>query len=258
MRAERRALLGTHVHAAHPRRRIVHVAILGRDVEIAEHHEVGDALAPRSSSQRVSASSHLQLVGEFLGARRLAVRHVQVDDAEIAAASGRREHAARRIVEVGDVAHDVGHRVTRQQRDAVVGFLAAEDAVVSRGRELRRAGSRGPGSWFPAARPRRESACAAIRAAARRARAASSRSRWRSKTCHRLAVAAAHWTRPCWRSSAFTSGGRPRNSTNASSALRLPPADRMASRKRCATPRSNTPCSSNAANASAASTSAHL
>ena len=38
---ERGALFGTHVHAADPRRRVVHVAILGSDVEIAQHHEAG-------------------------------------------------------------------------------------------------------------------------------------------------------------------------------------------------------------------------
>src|SRR6185437_11883309 len=63
---------------------------------------------------------------------------------------------------------------------------------------------------------------------------------------------------PCWRKSARTSGRRPRNSTKASRASRLPPRLRMESRKRCAVRRSNTPFSSNAAKASAASTSTHL
>ena len=38
---QRGALLGTHVHAAHPGRRVVHVAIFGRDVEVAQHDEPG-------------------------------------------------------------------------------------------------------------------------------------------------------------------------------------------------------------------------
>src|SRR5262249_19163188 len=63
---------------------------------------------------------------------------------------------------------------------------------------------------------------------------------------------------PCCFSSARMSGRRPRTSTKASSASRLPPRARMASRKRCAVSRSNTPFSSKAANASAARTSAHL
>src|SRR2546429_3526640 len=63
---------------------------------------------------------------------------------------------------------------------------------------------------------------------------------------------------PCCRSSAVTSGRRPRNSMNASSASRLPPRLKIASRNRSAVGRSNTPRSSKAAKASAASTSAHL
>src|SRR6185437_5566248 len=49
---------------------------------------------------------------------------------------------------------------------------------------------------------------------------------------------------PCWRKSARTSGRRPRNSTKASRASRLPPRLRMESRKHCAVLRSNTPFSS--------------
>ena len=39
MPCQRRAFLGTHMNAAHPRGRVVYVAILRRDIEIAQHHE---------------------------------------------------------------------------------------------------------------------------------------------------------------------------------------------------------------------------
>ena len=50
MRRERGALLGAHVHAAHPGGRIVHVAIFGRDVEVAEHDQARDASRLRASA----------------------------------------------------------------------------------------------------------------------------------------------------------------------------------------------------------------
>ena len=129
--------------------------------------------------------------------------------------------------------------MARQQRDAVVGLLAAEDAVVTGRGEFRHAGSPGPASWFPAAQPRRADACAAtqqlLAAHAQRVHVPGGNRKLVLPTGHRPRWRQLTGPRPCWRSSAFTSGGRPRNSTNASSALRLPPCDRMASRKRCAT-----------------------
>ena len=136
---------------------------------------------------------------------------------------GRGEHAARRIVEVGDVAHEVRHRLTREQRDAVVGLLAAEDAVISGGREFRVREVRVLHLGFLQRDDVRANSRAAIRAAARRARAGEftfqvAIENSSSPLGHRRG-GRVHWTRPCWRSSAFTSGGRPRKSTNASSAF---------------------------------------
>jgi hypothetical protein len=76
-----------------------------------------------------------QLVSEFFRARRLAIRDIQVDHPEIA--NGRREDATRRIIEIRDIADEVSHGQARQQGHAVVRLLAAEHAVVTRGRELR-------------------------------------------------------------------------------------------------------------------------
>src|SRR5690606_25632090 len=73
---------------------------------------------------------------------------------------------------------------------------------------------------------------------------------------HRTASSAV--SMPACFSSGSSCGARPRNATNESSASRLPPTASTALRKRSAVARSNAPASSNAANASAASTSAHL
>src|ERR1700733_2846328 len=67
-----------------------------------------------------------------------------------------------------------------------------------------------------------------------------------------------HAAIPVCLSSALTAGSRPRNRTKASIASTLPPLLRIESRNRDAVAPSNTPASSNASNASAASTSAHL
>jgi len=67
-----------------------------------------------------------------------------------------------------------------------------------------------------------------------------------------------HAAIPVCLSSARTSGSRPRNRTKASIASKLPPLLRIESRKRVAVAPSNTPACSNASNASAARTSAHL
>src|SRR5688572_11259063 len=196
-----------------------------------------------------------EFVGEFLRARRLAVGYVEIDHP--VAANGGGEYPSRRVVEVRDVADEVRHRRARQQRDSVVGFLAAEYAVIPRGGELRMRKVRvlhlgllqcndvGSDLGQPlhelfAAHPQRIDVPGGDREGVA------------------TTGGGVHPPRPCWRSSALTSGGRPRKSTKASSALRLPPCERIESRKRCATARSNTPRSSKAAKASAASTSAHL
>ena len=82
-----------------PALRIVHVAVVGRDVEVAEHHKVADAR--RSSAPAIRARLRAsELVSNFATAHRFAVHHVQVDDAHVA--HGRGEHALLRIVESGD------------------------------------------------------------------------------------------------------------------------------------------------------------
>ena len=63
---------------------------------------------------------------------------------------------------------------------------------------------------------------------------------------------------PLWRSNASSCGLRPRKAMNASMMSRLPPISSISSRNRIAVGGSNRPLSSNAENASAARTSAHL
>src|SRR3546814_5488744 len=63
-----------------PDGRVVHVAVVGGDVEVAQHHQ------PRvrrdlGREPVVHGVEPAQLVGVFLGAHVLAVDHVQVDDA---------------------------------------------------------------------------------------------------------------------------------------------------------------------------------
>src|SRR5262249_43903247 len=70
--------------------------------------------------------------------------------------------------------------------------------------------------------------------------------------------AAAGRAMPCSSRSGPICGSRPREATKGASGSRLPPDERMQSRKRAAVDRSKGPGTRNAAKASAASTSAHL
>lgn len=134
---EVRALLRRDEVLADPFRRIVHVLVVRRDIEIAEQRQPWMALQfflePRM--QRVEP---LQLVDELVGFRRLPVREIGADDAR--AVDGYRDHALLRVVEAGDVAHHVGfverQRVACENRHAVVGLLAREPAAVTGGSEV--------------------------------------------------------------------------------------------------------------------------
>ena len=94
-------------------RRVVHVAVVGGDVEVAQHDQRGCA---RSSSRQpvVHGLQPAQLVGVLVGAHVLAVDHVQVDDAQVA--DGRREHALLLVLEAGDADLHVAARDSRDSR----------------------------------------------------------------------------------------------------------------------------------------------
>lgn len=129
---EVRALLRRHEVLAFPFRRIVHVAVFRRDVVVAEQRELRVALQ-LGAQPRLQRVEPLHLVDELVGVERLAVREVGGHDAH--AVDRRGDHALLRIVEAGDVAHDVrfvdDERVAREDRDTVVGLLAREPAAVT-------------------------------------------------------------------------------------------------------------------------------
>ena len=112
-----------------PRRRIVHVAIVRRDVEVAEHDQ------PRRArefirEERRHPGQPVQLVFVLVRADGLAVDDVQVDDAQRpfrrrARAAGRRpEDAPLRIVETVDAVLHVVDLAAREDGDAVVRLLS--------------------------------------------------------------------------------------------------------------------------------------
>src|SRR5690606_21908424 len=246
--AERRSLGGRAVDLALPRGRVVHVPVLGRDVEIADDDEalVAIELARELRAKRLEP---LKLVDVFLRLEALTVRHVEPIDPH--AAHGRAEHAPLRVFESIELGNDILERLPREERDAVVGGLAVRDRPVAElgehvggellVRELRllKREHVGPMLVQPGDHVLEPDAQAIDVP---------------SRDSHAAAVS----TMPAWRSSASMSGSRPRNATNASSAGRLPPTARISRRNRSAVAASSTPVSSNAAKASAASTSAHL
>jgi hypothetical protein len=75
-----------------------------------------------------------QLVDVFVGIDRLAVRHVGAHDAH--AVDGGGQDALLLVLEARVVLHHVGDRQLRQDRHAVVGFLAAEGDLVAGGVDL--------------------------------------------------------------------------------------------------------------------------
>ena len=123
---------------------IVDVAILGGDVEVAEHEQARVA----GEERREVAAQPLepgQLVAVLLGTDRLAVRHVDIDDAHAAtwprsrAAADRRRRACRMTTSASGFA--------RQDGDAVVGLLAEMHGGIAERARPRRAGNCSSGSF---------------------------------------------------------------------------------------------------------------
>ncbi len=117
---------------------IVHVAVVGRDVEVAEHDQVR-MLAHFLAQPFAHRGEPAQLVLELLAAHGLAVDHIQVDDADglrrirgSGSADRGGEHALLRIVETGDRGDAfAGERQAADQGHAVVGLLPAEHAAIA-------------------------------------------------------------------------------------------------------------------------------
>src|SRR3546814_8712944 len=95
-----------------PDGRVVHVAVVGGDVEVAQHHQ------PRvhrdlGREPVVHGVAPAQLVGVFLGAHVLAVDHVQVDDAH--AVDGGGDHPLLLVIEAGNADLHVVDRAVRSE-----------------------------------------------------------------------------------------------------------------------------------------------
>src|SRR6185312_11837278 len=104
-----------------PGDRIVDVAVVRADVEVAQHHQLRVTLQ-LARQELAYPGQPVQLVGVFLVADRLAVDHVQVDHAQ--AADGGGQDPPLRVVQARNVGDDVGGLLAGQDRHAVVGLLA--------------------------------------------------------------------------------------------------------------------------------------
>ena len=122
------AFLVRDQHLAGPGDRVVHVAVVGGDIVVA--HDGQLRVLQRFFGQPVvQGGQPAQLVLVFVRVDALAVRHVGADDAH--ATDRRGQDALLRIFIAGIVLHHVGDRQLRQDGHAVVGFLAAEDHLVT-------------------------------------------------------------------------------------------------------------------------------
>ncbi len=132
-RLQRRAFGRAHVYRTFPGFGVVHVAVFRRDVEIAQHDEVRMARPFRSDvlTQRVEPA---QLVGKLVRADRLAVRHVDVDDAQAPERS--RQHAPLFVIEARNARDDVGGGIAAEDGDAVVSALSAERGIPAEGLQV--------------------------------------------------------------------------------------------------------------------------
>jgi hypothetical protein len=112
----------------------VYVAVLGGDVEVAQQRQLR-IVREFGGQPAVQRGQPLQLVGEFIGAGRLAIGEIAAHDA--ASGHGGGNHTLLRVVEAGDILDDrvVLHcqRGARDDGYAVVGFLARKHAGVTGG-----------------------------------------------------------------------------------------------------------------------------
>ena len=113
---------------AGPQFRVVHVAVLGSDVVVAQDREpfVDLQFLAHPFAQRGEPA---QFIGVLVGADGLAVRHVGADEAH--AVDGRRDQALLLVLVMRIVAHDIGDGEARQDRHAVIRLLAAEHDLVA-------------------------------------------------------------------------------------------------------------------------------
>src|SRR5690606_26780465 len=128
------ALLGGGQDVAFvPDLRVVHVAGIGGDVEVAQHHHFREALQ-FGGEPVVHRVQPAQLVGELLTAHRLPIHHVEVDDADPVDRGG--DHPLLVVLEAGDAHLYVQRGQPAEDRNPVVGLLATEHAAVSGGGEF--------------------------------------------------------------------------------------------------------------------------
>src|SRR5688572_7299627 len=131
---ERFAFRDADVDGSFPRRRVVDVAVLGRDVEVPDDQQVfvSGELRREAGAQALEPG---ELVRVLLRADRLAVRHVDVHQPD--RADGGRDHAPLRVGIRRHAAGDVEGDPARDDRDAVVGLLAVERRLQPERPELR-------------------------------------------------------------------------------------------------------------------------
>ncbi len=134
-RAKRGALGVGAQHLPGPQRRVVHVAVFRRDVEVAHHGDV--RVAGQDIAQiRRGRRAPVELVAVLVGVDGLPVGDVEIDDAH--AGDRRRDDALLVVRKPGNAHGDVGHRKPFAGEDghAVVGLLPGEMRGVAGGRDV--------------------------------------------------------------------------------------------------------------------------
>src|SRR5258706_323199 len=130
-RAERGALGLREVDLPFPALRVVHVARLGRDVQIAQYRQLSGDFVFQPGAERGIPT---QLVRVLLRSRLLPVRRVEAKNAHITHSGG--DDALQVVGEIGDAARFGRKRRTGKDGDAVVGLLAAIDDAIARRLDL--------------------------------------------------------------------------------------------------------------------------
>ena len=106
----------------------MHVSVFRGDVEVSGQNQLrvlGQLFAKPGFQRRQPG----QFVRIFLAADRLPVRNVGADDADAIYCCS--DQAFLRIRKMWVAVGDIGRRLTRQQGDAVVGFLPGENNLIA-------------------------------------------------------------------------------------------------------------------------------
>ena len=122
-------------HLSGPQRRVVHVSIRRRNIEVADDHEFF-VFGPLVGEPPTHAVEPAQLVLVLIGINSLTVNDVEIDHACVANGHGNR--TALLIGEPRNARHHIGkfrQRILRENRHAVVRFLPVNGGAITERRK---------------------------------------------------------------------------------------------------------------------------